>query len=89
MRINGFDWDEQNLEHIARHGVRDYEVEEVMLFGKPIFQRSHNNRYLALGITQNGRYLVVVFIVKRQRIIRVVTARDMTDKEKHNYKKRR
>lgn len=51
MRIYGFDWDEQNLEHIGKHGVRDYEVEEVALFGKPIFQKSLDNTYVAFGIT--------------------------------------
>ncbi len=89
MRINGFDWNGQNLGHIGRHGVQDYEVEEVILFGRPIFQKSHNNRYLASGVTQSGRYLLVVFIVKEHSIIRVITARDMTDKEKHNHRKKR
>ena len=89
MRINGFDWDEENLGHIARHGVWDYEVEEAVLFGRPVFQKTHSNRYLAHGITQNGRYLLVVFIVKGSGIIRVITARNMTNKEKHNYRKRK
>lgn len=89
MRIHGFDWDEQNLEHIARHGVRDYEVEEVILFGNPVFQKSRNGTYVAFGVTQDGRYLLVVFVAKGYGLIRIITARDMTDREKHNYKRRR
>jgi len=89
MRINRFDWDEQNLEHVARHGIRDYEVEGAILFGRPIFQRSKNNTYVAFGVTQDGRYLLVVFVTKGCGLIRVITARNMTDREKHNYRKRR
>ncbi len=89
MRIYGFDWDKENLGHIDKHGVRDYEVEEVILFGKPIFQKSRDNTYVAFGITQDGRYLLVVFIARGHGLIRSVTARGMTDREKHNYRKRR
>lgn len=28
MRINSFDWDEKNENHIAEHGVAVFEVEE-------------------------------------------------------------
>jgi len=89
MRIHGFDWDEQSLEHIARHGVRDYEAEEVILFGKPVFQKSRDGIYVAFGVTQEGRYLLVVFVAKGHGLIGVITARDMTGREKHNYRKRR
>ena len=88
MRIYVFDWNEQNLGHIAGHSVRDYEVEEVILFGSPTYQKSHDDRYVAFGITQSGRYLSVVFILKEHGMIRVITARNMTNREKHNYKKR-
>ncbi|MFC1621293.1 BrnT family toxin [Candidatus Omnitrophota bacterium] len=88
MWIYGFDWDGRNLEHISRHGVRDYEVEEVILFGRPIFQRSKDNTYMAFGVTQDGRYLLVVFATKAYGLIRVITARDMTGREKHNYRRR-
>ncbi|MBU1148372.1 MAG: BrnT family toxin, partial [Candidatus Omnitrophica bacterium] len=84
MRIYGFDWDEYNLEHISRHGVRDYEVEEVILFGNPISQRSRDNTYVAYGVTQDGRYLLIVFVTKAHSLIRAITARDMTNREKHN-----
>ena len=88
MRIYGFDWDERNLEHISRHGVRDYEAEEVTLFRRPIFQRSRDNAYVAFGVTQDARYLLVVFVTKGHGLIRVITARDMTGRERHNYKRR-
>jgi hypothetical protein len=31
FRIHGFEWDEGNLEHMARHDVESDEVEEMFL----------------------------------------------------------
>ncbi len=49
--------DEQNLEHVGKHGIRDHEAEEAILFGNPIFQKSRKSTYVAFGVTQDGRYL--------------------------------
>jgi len=35
MRIREFVWPDDRIEHIAQHGVRPHEVEEVC-FGKPL-----------------------------------------------------
>jgi len=29
LYVEDLDWDERNLDHIARHGITQYEVEEV------------------------------------------------------------
>jgi uncharacterized DUF497 family protein len=29
-RVDAFEWDDQNAEHIARHGISDFEVEQVL-----------------------------------------------------------
>lgn len=89
MRINDFDWDYRNIGHIARHNVQDYEVEEVILFDKPIYYKSRDKTFVAYGFTEDGRYLFIVFGVKRRGVIRVITARDMTEREKHNYRRKR
>lgn len=89
MYIRGFDWNRTNKEHIARHGISSYEVEEAILFGKPFYQRSRDDRYVAYSVTDNGRYLFIVFVIKGGGRIRVITARNMTEKEKRYYKKRR
>ncbi len=86
MRIEDFDWDEINRRHLARHRVTPDEVEEV--FVNPLYlRRSHSGRYIAYGKTAEGRFLLVVFEL-RGKIIRVVTARDMTSKEKRLYRRR-
>ncbi len=73
-----FDWDENNLEHIARHGVTAHEVEELMMndpldFGRVL--RNGEDRTVQVGITDDGRFLTVI-TAERGYKIRVVTAYD-------------
>jgi len=87
--IDNFDWDDKNIEHISYNSVQDFEVEEVILFDKPVYSRGRENKYYAYGITSSGRYLFIVFVTKGNATIRVITAREMEKKEKVYYKKRR
>jgi uncharacterized DUF497 family protein len=50
--------------------------------------RGKDNKYLTYGETDNGRFLFVVW-VSRYRKTRIITARDMTKKEKQFYRKRK
>lgn len=83
-----FWWDENNIEHIANHGVEPYEAEEV-IDDDPFITKSGKDRYVAYGQTNAGRYLLVVFARKPKQRLRVITARDMTDAEKRRFKPRR
>ncbi len=87
--IDNFEWDDNNLEHISCHGIRDHEVQETILFDKPIYLRGREHRYYAYGITEDGRYLFIVFAAKGAGTIRVITARSMTRTERAYYKERR
>ncbi len=89
MYICAFDWDEKNESHIAEHGVTAFEVEEAILFCEPLYQRSRKGKYVAYAVTEDGRYLFVVFVIKNGGRVRVISARDMTWKEKRHYKKRK
>lgn len=89
MHIHSFDWDEKNESHIAEHGVAIFEVEEAILFSKPFYQRSKEGKYIAYAVTEEGRYLFMVFVIKGSGRIRVISARDMGEKEKRYYKKRK
>ena len=89
MHIRSFEWDEKNENHIAEHGVSPFEVEEVILFCRPFYQRSRESKYVAYGVTEEGRHLFIVFAIKSSGQIRVVTARDMEEKEKRYYRKRK
>ncbi|MGI6487106.1 MAG: hypothetical protein GX964_01720 [Syntrophomonadaceae bacterium] len=47
MRVNRFEWDSINIEHIARHGVVPEEVEEVFT-RRHLIKRLRKGRYLIL-----------------------------------------
>jgi uncharacterized DUF497 family protein len=89
IQISNFDWDEQNLEHIHGHHVEDYEVEEVLLFDEPIYYRRKEGKYCVFGITDRGRYLFIVLVIKEADLIRIITARSMTKVEKSLYNRRK
>ena len=86
MRIKSFEWNEGNVSHIARHNVTPEEVEETC-FNDPLILKARGNRYLALGRAESGRYLTIVFEVKFGGIARVITARDMMDRERRYYRR--
>lgn len=76
-----------------KHDVYDYEVEEV-LRGRARFYFGEKGNiegedvYRALGQTEEGRYLIVVFIYKRDGTALVTSAREMTSKERKRYGKK-
>jgi uncharacterized DUF497 family protein len=81
-----FEWDEANVEHIARHGYEPDEVEEVFEGGFKI-RKGRKSSYLCYGRTLDGRLAFIVFKRLGKRI-RVATARDMEDKERRMYLKK-
>jgi uncharacterized DUF497 family protein len=71
-----FDWDESNMDHIARHGVTPGEAEEVIAGDPIVLQvqfRNGERRVLCAGRTAKGREIAVVYTVRKGRV-RVVTA---------------
>jgi uncharacterized DUF497 family protein len=85
---DSFVWDDRNVEHIARHRVEPEEVEEVFT-EQPLIRRARDGRYLALGRTEAGRLLAVVFVrLPAGRQLRVITARDMNSAERDDYRRR-
>ncbi len=52
-------WDAWNRDHIAKHGVRSEEVEEVVA-GEPIYRQSYKQRLAVTGPTIAGRMLTVI-----------------------------
>lgn len=89
MRIYEFVWNQNRIEHIARHGVVPEEVEEAC-FGLALVQRTKsegvNPVYYVLGQTEAGRYLFCVIIQLPEGMGYPVTARSMTEKEKKRYR---
>ena len=58
--VTGFEWDDDNILHIARHQFSPNEVEEVFA-GEHKVGRTREKRYIALGETLDGRLAFVVF----------------------------
>lgn len=91
---SGFDWDEGNSEkNWVTHGVACGEAEEVF-FNVPLVlapDAAHSNvedRYYGLGVTNGGRPLFVVFTI-RGDLVRVVSSRDMSRRERRIYEQAR
>lgn len=89
-QVTGFEWDEGNSEkNWRRHGVTQAEAEQVFL-NRPLLGAgdptpvSSEVRYFALGRTDLGRLLAVVFTV-RGPSLRVVSARPMSRRERRSY----
>lgn len=84
-----FDWDEGNAEHIAEHGISVEEAEEAILdplrIAAPAYRGSEERRRGLLGATAAGRLLFLVFTHRNERV-RVVTARDASQREKRRYR---
>jgi uncharacterized protein len=88
LRITDFEWDEENIDHIGRHGVSPEEVEEAC-YERPFVLKGREGLYLVYSQTMDGRYLLVVTRYRGNGKIRVITARDMTDAEKRLCRERR
>lgn len=89
--FEGFDWTGGNAEkNWKRHGVTPSEAEQVF-FNTPLVcgdDRGHSGaeeRFYALGQTDDGRTLFVAFTMRGRRL-RVVSARDMSRKERKVYR---
>lgn len=92
LECTGFQWDEGNAEkNWLRHKVSRVECEEVF-FNEPLLVASdvkHSDnelRLYALGQTDEARLLFVVFAV-REKLIRVISARDMSRRERKEYER--
>jgi len=87
MTIQNLIWDEWNVEHIARHGVKPEEVEQVCR-SNYFFTKGRQNTYRVIGQTQGGRYLTIILAPRGQGDFYPVTARDADNKERRRFKKR-
>jgi len=89
--FEGFDWSGGNAEkNWDRHRVAPQEAEQVF-FNTPLLagpDPAHSQtepRFYALGQTDDGRELFIAFTM-RGRCLRVVSARDISPKERKAYR---
>lgn len=97
VAVMEFDWDDGNRDKNLRHGVHDSEIEGA-------FQDTHGfvasqltvggeARYILFGrAAGSGKYLRVVFAVRMRegsRLIRPISAVEMSERNKRRYRRRR
>ena len=93
MEISRIIWLEDiNEKLLWKHNVEEIEVIEV-LENKPRFQlkekgyKPGEDVYAAFGQTNTGRFLSVFFVHTKDKRAMIVSARDMTQKERKKYVK--
>lgn len=88
MEIKNISWDQDMVDHISRHEVSPEEVEEVLFDEEdpPLVLKGREGKYLAYGKTGGGRNLLIVWVVTYRKT-KIITAREMTTKEKQFYKR--
>jgi len=92
--VEGFEWDEGNARKNAdKHDVSQAEAEQVF-FNEPLLviddvkHSQSEARFHAMGKTDAGRKLHVTFMLRHSETrIRVISARDMSRKERAYYAK--
>ncbi len=90
-KFEGFEWDNGNQDkNWEKHKISNIEAEQ-LFFNEPILiiedkkhSTDYEKRYAALGITNNDRELTVVFTI-RNNLIRIISARHMSSKERKIY----
>jgi len=92
QECTGFQWDDGNInKNWIKHKVTNYECEQIF-FNQPfivnddIKHSDTERRFYASGQTDLGRKLFVVFIIRNKKI-RIISARDMSKKEREIYRK--
>ena len=84
MIINGFIWDLENIQHIARHQVAPSEAEEV-LSSDCFVTKEREGRLGLLGVTSAGRFLIVIIERRDNDFYRPYTAYDMSIRQRDFY----
>lgn len=91
MEISRIVWLEDIVEKLIwKHGVEEHEVIDVFE-NKPLFQRKEagykpgEDVYAAFGRTNRNRLLSVFFVYTQDGRAIIVSARDMSEKERRKY----
>ncbi len=91
LRIDDFEWLDVFVDKItAKHGVEPEAVESALLNTdpEPYVLRVDEGKYRAWAqVEGDGNCLFVVFAMPRRYVVRVISARAMSDREKAKYRR--
>lgn len=85
-----FEWDEEKAEiNLKKHGVSFTEAETVWddYFYVDIYDDEHSveeDRFLIIGESSENRLLIVSY-TERENRVRIISARELTPKERRDY----
>ena len=89
----GFQWDQSNIDkNLIKHDVENWECGQIF-FNKPLLilddpkHFTSEKRWAAFGKTDADRFLVVVF-TKRGNLLKIISTRDMSRKERKFYEEK-
>jgi len=92
QECTGFQWDKHNIQkNWEKHKVSPAESEQAF-FNKPLIivkdmqHSQEEDRFYALGKTDQGRRLFIAFTIHK-KLIRVISSRGMNKKERKVYEK--
>lgn len=88
-KVEGFEWDKGNLEHVKKHDVSKEECEEAFLNKQPTVTEDETHsqieeRYRIYGQANNGRLLFMIITIRSNKI-RIISARDQNKKERREF----
>jgi uncharacterized DUF497 family protein len=84
-----------------KHDIETWEIEEVIYDDPSAFSIKHQDCYFVCGRTSSGRYLLVLLRVLKPEevkvlkfpedsgIIKIITAREMNERQRRTYQKRK
>ena len=90
-----FEWDEnKNRINQQKHGVSFEEAKTVFYDEQALLEYDENHsenedRFRILGFSDEGNILIVVHCIREESIIRIISSRKATTKEKAGYERNR
>lgn len=88
MRLREIIWTPEIEDKVqAKHGLQPEEVSQACLNSASHLRKARDSRYAILGRTEAGRYVLVIGAYLGKGILRIITARDMTDSERDLYER--
>lgn len=82
-------WDEWNVNHIARHNVVPAEVQTALNDPDAVFIKAKQSRVMVLGRANTRLLAVILNEQETSGVYYVITARDMSKKERAFYRTRK
>lgn len=87
-----FEWDRGNIDKNEKHGVDDKEAEEIFGSQRKLIMKDEKHsqkekRYMIWGKTKSKRKLTVFFTLRVNKV-RIISAREMSRKERIAYEKK-